>query len=88
MKILNWEKNQNYIEFLQKKVINMKIEKLAVIVKLDNEKTYQVALNNEQIDYLINDLQMLYFTKNTIKLLPTELNIDIINISNGCLTTK
>jgi len=66
----------------------MKIEKLAVIVKLDNEKTYQVALNNEQIDCLINDLQMLYFTKNTIKLLPTELNVDIVNISNGCITTK
>ena len=56
----------------------MKIETLAIIVKLDNGKIHQVAMTNEMIDTLISDLQMLYFTKNTIKLLPTELSIDII----------
>jgi len=55
----------------------MKIKTLGVIVKLDNDKTYQVALTDEMIESLISDLQMLYFTKNKIKLLPTELNIDI-----------
>ena len=60
----------------------MKIDTLAIIVKLDTGKTHQVALTNEMIGSLINDLHMLYFTKNTIKLLPTELNIDITDISN------
>jgi len=60
----------------------MKIDTLAIIVKLDTGKTHQVALTNEMIGSLINYLHMLYFTKNTIKLLPTELNIDITDISN------
>ena len=49
----------------------------AVIVKLKNGKTYQVLLTNEKIKSLISYLGMSYFPGGNIRLLDTELNIDI-----------
>lgn len=44
----------------------MKIKTLAVIIQTDDDEVYQVALNNEMLDYLANHLTS-YFKGGVIK---------------------
>lgn len=52
----------------------MKLENIGVIVKLDDGKVYQVALNNEQLTQLKFDL-IDYFDDGKIKILDTPLDV-------------
>lgn len=59
----------------------MRIKNLAVIVTTEDNKAYQVALTEEMISVLIDDLKSLYFPDSNIKVIDKELeSIGIVDL--------
>jgi hypothetical protein len=54
------------------------IEKIAVVAKLSNGKTYQISLNEEEIKTVKTTIELMH--QWTVKVLPNELEtIDLVN---------